>query len=299
MRNQIKKIFTPIDIVFVIWQILAIAIIAFRRNPIQNVESLYTYHILMIIGCVMIFYSLRNWESKNKLLLLLRYSYAPLFFVLQFSEIELVNHSFFEQWLDPFFMRIDYLIFGCQPSICFWMAFPSDFFSEFMHLAYFMFYPIFFIVILVPFIKKQYEGFLNIVFVLSFSFMLCYLIYFIVPVIGPRIYINEAAAIPHNGFLFSSIMTILYRDVAVQGAAFPSSHCAMAVVNLLLINKYIKSLRIPALFVVFFLVLSTFYCRYHYFIDSLAGVLFGIASFYLSMALLKKLKSLNFKWMYN
>lgn len=294
--SRIKHIFTPIDFVFVGWFTLAAVLILFAKKPPQNSLWLIIYHVLIILGAVSFYRYSDGRLNDSKLLLLFRFAYPPFFFVNQFESVYLTNRIFFKDLLDPWFIDLEEKIFGLQPSLVLWHKMPWDLFSEFMHFTYFMFYPLFAFVIIEPFVKKRYEIFAKIVFIITFSFSLCYTIYMILPVAGPRIAIPSSNDIPHNGFLFAWIMRQIYANAAIVGAAFPSSHCAMAVVNTLIVYKYIKWARIPVTIIVSALVFSTFYLRYHYVIDSIAGVIFGVFCFYFSEWLLKKLRKSGFKW---
>ncbi|MFP4458795.1 MAG: phosphatase PAP2 family protein [Candidatus Zixiibacteriota bacterium] len=295
-KTRIKKLFTPIDFVFIGWFILAFILIAIAPNPVEYNYLLLLYHILIIACMISFFLYCRNRLKYSRLLLLFRFAYPPFFFTLQFEEIYLTNRIFFKDLLDPWFISLEEKIFGLQPSMVLWHKMPWDWFSEFMHFAYFMFYPLFAFVVIEPFIKKRYSLFAKIVFIITFSFSLCYTIYMILPVAGPRIAIPESNNIPHNGFIFAAIMRYIYSKAAIVGAAFPSSHCAMAVVNMLIVHKYIKWAKVLITIITIALIFSTFYLRYHYVIDSIAGVIFGVFCFYFSEWLLRKLRKKNFLW---
>jgi membrane-associated phospholipid phosphatase len=127
--------------------------------------------------------------------------------------------------------------------------------------------------------KKNFSDFGKAAYIISSSFMVCYTIYFILPVAGPRIALAPAVDIPHNGYLFPKIVNYLFEHGNVPNAAFPSSHCAMATVNTLVVWKFIKKARLPFTIIAFLLVLSTVYCRYHYLVDSIAGIITGVICF--------------------
>ncbi len=294
--RKIKEILSPPDVVFLGWLLLASILILFRRNDVPYSRLFLGIFIGLFLVTAFILYLVRNIHSNRFGFLILRYSYAPFFFLLKFESVHFLNRLYFSELLDPIFIRAEEAIFGLQPSIEFWKAVPYDFFSEIMHMTYFAFYPMFAFLILYPLFKRRMDDFLSIIFVLVFAFDIFYLIYYILPVAGPRIVIPEAAAIPHNGYIFSNIMVFIYKFGGITGAAFPSSHCGMATVNTLLVWRYIKPARWPITIISTLLVISTFYLRYHYVIDSIAGITTGIVLYLTGVKLLSYLKKQNFRW---
>jgi membrane-associated phospholipid phosphatase len=57
------------------------------------------------------------------------------------------------------------------------------------------------------------------------------------------------------------------------GAAFPSSHVAVALCTVFFSFRYLRPIRYLHLAVAVLLCLATVYCRYHYVVDVLAGLL--------------------------
>lgn len=72
---------------------------------------------------------------------------------------------------------------------------------------------------------------------------------------------------------FYRIMALIYRIFEGPGAAFPSSHVVIAIATVFFAFRYLRPIRWPHLAVVILLCLSTVYCRYHYAVDVVAGVL--------------------------
>ena len=68
-------------------------------------------------------------------------------------------------------------------------------------------------------------------------------------------------------------MAFIYRHFETPGAAFPSSHVAVAFCTVYFSFLYLRPIRYFHLLVAILLSLATVYCRYHYVIDVLAGAL--------------------------
>jgi membrane-associated phospholipid phosphatase len=68
-------------------------------------------------------------------------------------------------------------------------------------------------------------------------------------------------------------MAVIYEHFESPGAAFPSSHVAIALVTVYFSFRYLRAIRWAHLIVAILLCVSTVYCRYHYAVDVPAGVL--------------------------
>jgi membrane-associated phospholipid phosphatase len=67
-------------------------------------------------------------------------------------------------------------------------------------------------------------------------------------------------------------MRWVYRVFEAPGAALPSSHVAVALCTVFFSFRYLRRIRYIHLAVALLLCLSTVYCRYHYALDVLAGL---------------------------
>jgi membrane-associated phospholipid phosphatase len=72
--------------------------------------------------------------------------------------------------------------------------------------------------------------------------------------------------------VFFQIMNWLYRVFEAPGSALPSSHVAVALCTVYFSFRYLRPIRYIHLSVACLLCLSTVYCRYHYLLDVLAGL---------------------------
>ncbi len=123
----------------------------------------------------------------------------------------------------------------------------------------------------------------------SFLFYVCYLIYIILPVIGSRAFFHQVDgyALPaatqqlastdvypvavQSGFFFR-LMKWVYRVFESPGSAMPSSHVAVALCTVFFSFRYLRRIRYVHLGLAVLLCLATVYCRYHYAVDVLAGL---------------------------
>jgi membrane-associated phospholipid phosphatase len=190
-------------------------------------------------------------------------------------------------YLDPVFIRLDARIFGTQPSLAFMPKLPYWPVSEVFYAAYFSYYLMIAGVGLALFLRDR-KQFFHYVSVVSFVFYVCYLTYIFTPVMGPRVFhrvingyelppevqpevVPEFPAAVQVG-LFFRIMLWIYDTFEAPGAAFPSSHVAVALTTVWFSFRYLRGIRHVHLVMAVLLCLSTIYCRYHYAVDVVAGV---------------------------
>jgi membrane-associated phospholipid phosphatase len=134
--------------------------------------------------------------------------------------------------------------------------------------------------------------FYHYVSVVSFVFYVCYLIYIFTPVIGPPLFHEtihgyelppefqpggslEFPAAIQTG-LFFRIMAWIYDNLEAPGAAFPSSHVAVALTTVYFSFRYLRAVRVAHLVLVVLLALATVFCRYHYAVDVIAGIITAV-----------------------
>lgn len=215
---------------------------------------------------------------------------------------------------DHVFAGIDWLLFGCQPSIEFQQMLSDTLWYEAFCMGYYAYYYMMMVTLLF-FLLARYERFQWASFVFLGSFFLFYLIFDFLPVAGPQYYYQaigiehaQEAYFPALGHyfvehqeclllddrgVFSSLVKAAQEVGEHPTAAFPSSHVGMATVTMLLAwqsrNRWLFWLQMPFYLL---LVLATVYIRAHYAIDSIAGFVFAIAFFGLCSALYPDMKRL-------
>jgi membrane-associated phospholipid phosphatase len=172
--------------------------------------------------------------------------------------------------------------------------------SEVFYAAYFSYYLMITGVGVALFVSRR-SAFYHYMSVVSFVCYVCYVIYTFVPVMGPRVFYRPLsapwlpvdilpAAVPAfptavQAGPFYQLMAWIYRTFETPGAAFPSSHVAVAIVTAYFSCRYLPRIRRVHLVLVLLLCLSTIYCRYHYVVDCLAGTLLAWALIPLGNAL--------------
>ena len=214
--------------------------------------------------------------------------------------------------LDHVFASWEQSIFGCQPSLIFSQAVPYGWFSELMCLGYVSYFPLIALVTLYYFFQR-YKEFQMATFVILTSFFVYYIIFVLLPVTGPQFYYlavgtekitagvfpdmgnwflthSERMAAPgwSDGFWYH-ILDLAHDAGERPTAAFPSSHVGITTVLMMLaLRTRCRWLVFTILPFYILMCLATVYIYAHYVIDALAGLITGIALYYILCFLYKR-----------
>jgi membrane-associated phospholipid phosphatase len=246
-------------------------------------------------------------KSYRSFLKVLRYWYGIAVILISFKESYHIIHSLKLPDWDPVFIKMDYAIFGVNPTE--WAyKFASPALTEFMQIIYVYYYLMIIIYGLEVFLLwKRYEEFKYVLLVLFTGFFLSYLLYMVFPAAGPRFYLHNFYSIskelpglfltePLRNFLNfgESIPTGTINPLDyVQRDAMPSLHVSVALLIAYLSGK-IKSKSFYFYLPYFFLLcISTIYLRYHYVVDIFAGIIMAVISIVLSRYFVTKLQLRN------
>ena len=224
----------------------------------------------------------------NRLLDFCRQLYPIPLYVGFYSEAGFLNQIFRSGYWDPHFMKAEHWIFGMQPGLELMLRFPSRWVAEVLYATYFSYYLTIVGMGLALLLRNRRE-FAHFIAVVSLVFYVCYTIYIFTPVIGPRIVDLRLAdavlpreSMPETNLdppatvqsaIFYKVMNWIYDHFETPGAAFPSSHVAVALCTLYFSFIYLRPVRWIHLIVVVVLCVSTVYGRYHYVMDVVAGIL--------------------------
>jgi membrane-associated phospholipid phosphatase len=117
------------------------------------------------------------------------------------------------------------------------------------------------------------------IFTLTFCYFVSYLGYFVIPALGPRFALASLQTIPLEVTPLSrAIATTINTLERTKFDVFPSGHTMMTTVVLLVAFRRDRRIFWILLPVATGLILSTVYCRYHYVVDVLAGLVLAFVS---------------------
>ncbi len=262
-------ILSPTDIGTLFYIFVSTIFICIQSSQIENVCIHFAIRIA-VIAFIPIFYFLDK-RIPNKITSLLKNIYPLLFLSYFYGETVYIKNIIFPTDLDAHFAKIDQWLFDCQPSMEFSRFFNSDFFREIMFMSYFSYYLMIAIVCIAICFLKPFEARKSL-FLVTFSFYMYYILYIILPIIGPQYYFNSTAYEPNLPYFFGKVMYHLHPIEKATGA-FPSSHVGIAFILSYITFKHIKKLFYFILPFVFGICFATIYLKEHYLIDVIAGII--------------------------
>jgi membrane-associated phospholipid phosphatase len=237
------------------------------------------YLILMYSSIILFQTSLVYLSRINPFLKVVHDIIFPVISVLViFDSLGLIVHSVNPHDIDYLLIRADYLIFGVYPTV-FLEKFVSPCMTDILQVAYSTYYFIPIILGIALRVKGETEAFEKSLFLMLFCFYLSYIGYLLFPAVGPRYAMQHLNDRDLDGFLVSvPIQNVLNLLEGIKRDAFPSGHTGIALTVLFLAYRYDRTLFRWMLAPVLLLIPATVYCRYHYAVDVIAGVLLAVVT---------------------
>lgn len=294
--RKASKLLSPIDLItvgFCLW-ILIYMLVGMALNRVENASQHLPNYLSILTGVFILAWWDRSLDPQKspglkQALGFVRGLYPVLLFGYFFTSSYCVNRILFGTWIDPFFAGLDFRIFGYQPSLEWVKMWPQPWVSELFHGAYFAYYPMILGLPLYLWFKKP-EAFKELIFALTFSFYMFYFLFSFLPVVGGRFFPEAMAQTKvYWAGPFTHIMAYIYNRTPHLGGGFPSSHVGITIVLTISALRHLRPVGYLFAVISVFLSLAIVYCQYHWFVDMLGGIVFGIVGFYLSLSVYKLL----------
>lgn len=253
--------------------------------------AVLSVHIVMAAALAAAMRSGRRWGR-------VALSWLPLAAIpLLYAELPWLIATVGASFGDPVVRQWEVAVFGGQPARVLAAAVPVAWLSELLHLSYLSYYAIIYVPMAVLFARARGtvgdarrsgaprtagggaesgeagHAFGEASLAVMATFILCFAAFVFFPVQGPRFLWPSPEGIP-EGPVRSLVLAILERGSS-RGAAFPSSHMAVAVVQALSAFRW----RIPGRALIAVATagigVGAVYGGFHYAIDMVAGALLG------------------------
>lgn len=196
-----------------------------------------------------------------------------------YTEIAVLNRSvyggrFFDEWIQV----MEAGLFGGQPSMGLAEAFPYPPLSETLHFFYLSYYLIIFVPPLYLYVRGRKGDHQRMVFNLMLAFLAHYVFFIFFPVQGPRYLFPAPQGPVSEGLVFRLTHRVLQAGSS-QGAAFPSSHVGVSVAQTAMAFLVWKPAAPWLGLATAGLALGAVYGGFHYGVDVLCGLLYGLTLF--------------------
>jgi membrane-associated phospholipid phosphatase len=201
----------------------------------------------------------------------------PLIFVgFLYWELRHLALLFSDGYHDAKILRLEEALFGEQLAMTLSQRFPYPWLSEILHFAYAFYWILLPLTLAALYARGRLRGFRELVYVEEVVFFGCYLVFIFFPVAGPHYEFPPIGGPLSEGFFYGVVRWVL-ADGGSKGAAFPSSHVAVAVTVLLVTWRHDRLIWAVMLPLVVGLTVGTVYGRFHYGVDAAGGVVAGFA----------------------
>ncbi|KPK55592.1 MAG: hypothetical protein AMS21_13480 [Gemmatimonas sp. SG8_38_2] len=190
-------------------------------------------------------------------------------------ELRYLALLFTDGYHDDVILWLEEAIFGEQLAMTLSQHFPFFWLSELMHFFYASYWFLLPLALVMLYARNNLSGFRSLVFAETVVYFGCYLIFMFWPVTGPHYQFPIISGELADGAMYKWVHWML-EDGGSKGAAFPSSHVAVAVAVSLVtwrVDRLVWAVTLPF---VIGLTISTVYGRFHYGIDALAGILAAV-----------------------
>lgn len=248
-----------------------------------NILIAITYSIIIVV--------LRKKSKNNKLIEFISNIQYLIGILIIYSLYQSLIKTLHPIDYDNLLISWDILLLGKHPRELL-SPIVNPYLTEYLQISYTLFYflPIFTAVDLYYNQPKEFDKYLrNILFAYFFS----YFLYFILPAIGPRFTIYSFQQI--NSELPGIFLTDTLRwfinfgggvtDQTVNPTnivnrdCMPSGHTMITLVAIIYSFRFQSKMRWLVFTIGISIIFATIYLRYHYFVDIIAGFIFGIISY--------------------
>lgn len=178
---------------------------------------------------------------------------------------------------DAVLVAADRALFGVDVTV--WLQrFVRPALTNFFYLSYTSYY---FIGLALGFVlwRRSKADLRRFIFTLTLCYYVSYAGYFLVPALGPRIALADRhAVVLESTALSAAIARTLNELEHTKFDVFPSGHTMIAAAVLLVALRRARDVFWALLPISLCLIASTVYCRYHYGVDVLAGLILAVAT---------------------
>lgn len=206
---------------------------------------------------------------------------------LLYTELETLNQLVTPGYLDSMVQGWEARVFGEQLSFTAARRWPHRWLSELLHLGYFSYYFVVPAAALAVWRRAGDRGLERAAVTVGLAFFLCYVVFAVFPVAGPRYEFVRIEGPAAGGPVFELVHGVLEAGSS-KGTAFPSSHVAAATAALLAARRDARRWFWFLVVPVALLTVGTVYGRFHYAVDAVAGLAVAVAAYAGTPALVRR-----------
>ena len=256
-------------IFFALAMLSLLALVFFRRVPawwvlvLENAAVAAGYLLLLRY----------SGRAQGKFLrFFLRLAPVVLSYAYLFGAVDKLQHIIHEGWLDTRILDLEQAILGVQPTL--WIqSYITPALTEWMMFAYVVYVPLYPVLCGIIYYKWGELAMEDCFFTLGLTNIFCDIGFILYPVAGPLPTIGHLYTTKLDGYVWTWLGEAIRMNLHYVGGSIPSPHCAAATIMWAMAYRYHRASFWILAPVVLSLYVSTFYGRYHYVTDAIAGVI--------------------------
>lgn len=293
-----KKIFSYLELedwTAIIFVVIVGVLNIYNRlihNHMLNIKPLHFYYfllplILIIFKEAFILLFKDNYKYSNFLKIFRDWFPFMLLISLYYSLYNNLNMLLSINDKDHLLAYLDDKIFGIRLSVWFERFIDIPYLTDWLSFSYFFFIFIPPIVVGYIYVKGLRWQFKVIMYSLIIMEVFGCLGYLMVPAVGPQYAFKEWYTKPLYGSVFVDWVNQVVNFARLPRDAFPSLHVGISALMYFFCFRYAKLLFVILSPLVISLWISTIFLRYHYTIDSLAGLILAVIIFFIGIKYLE------------
>ena len=259
----------PLDRVTLVYLTFCLMVLTVAQPPYWIVlASTHAVAITLIVWhCSKVPSSRPHW---------LREWYPFLLIPIFYAEIPSLNRAFLSTPRDEWVRSLEVIAFPSNPAASFAAVAPWPALSETLHFSYLCYYPIIYGPLLILYFQRRREGFRATGFAVAATYYCCYSIFILYPVRGPWDLWQLPEAQPDGPFRWLAVRIL--EAGSSTGAAFPSSHQAVAVAQTLCAVRELPRVAPLIGLLSVGIGLGAVYGSFHTAVEMIAGALLGMVT---------------------
>jgi membrane-associated phospholipid phosphatase len=271
-----KPIWHPIDLLVIAYSALMAGMILLLGRPLAG----YADELAFYFGAAVISVLIVRFvdETTDRLRAFIRLLYPAILFTAFYRVTGGQMFLLFDHFFDSQVVGFERALFGEEVTLFIDRHFLNAGVTEILSFCYFCYYLLFPGFLIAAFVRRHDRIIREYLTAACITFFVSYMLFWLYPVEGPRWHLATAYAHSVEGPLFRRLVEFVIANAAVRGGAMPSSHTGVALVTLIFCFRYYRRAAWWLLPIVIGLALGTFWGRFHYFSDTVAGAIIGAAA---------------------
>jgi membrane-associated phospholipid phosphatase len=258
----------PVDrLVLAFLAALAVVTIAVLPDPLRSLDTTIALAVALLGTAV--------WATRSRVGQVVHAFFPGVAVVASFAVlgpvIEVANPT---RW-DDTLAHADAVLFPALSAAWHGALGRPAWLTDVASMAYMTFYAIPFTMGVALYRRGDLRAFNRLTFGVAAACLGCYVMYFLVPALGPRVPQAVEVEVLGGGRVSALVRAFIHAAEKNPLDAFPSGHTALPMVELGLVWRSLPRWRVPVATLIGMIVFSTVYLSYHYVIDVVAGAAFA------------------------